>query len=668
MGLLPAVPFEFSKFITEYAGTAPQAAQVEPGPAANGNGTMNETENDTRPIQAAFRRFGQRIGCHCGAPVLLALALALPAIGHSATFTQTLASSGTTTEWNDAIWGSPTRAVPTSGNDYQTATGLDTSNDSKLGVTNLTGRVRAYGGANGNPTFAGDSLSIISKTELLIKDPGTTYSANLLLNGGVVRFSPNSGSAGNSTLAGTLNVGAASYLGVVQTSASVLTVNSTITGSGLLHLAAGDGGTNSLTFGGVLSGYTGTFDIGGGNNLITVGFNQDYNLSSVDLKMGAYSTADRLNLSHNLVFKTFTFGGSAVAQGTYSASQLNALYGTGSQFLDNGGSLTVQNATTVAAKVFIIGDSTVLNNSPIVGWGQVIYHYFDPSVRFQDAAYPGESSETFITGGRWANVLSQLSTNDYLLIQFGHNDSHNPANVEATDPNPDPNPAGTNVNYYRNNLKRYIDDTRAKGAIPVFVTPMHRRSFDAGGNLLSYIVDGTGYTNDLAPYAAAMKIVAQSNNVPCVDLFTSSGAYMQQLGNDLIYSNLMYLGDGGITHFNEKGATVMAALVSQGLSEVLPAPAPPVAPKELTHYLRRNVLGMHHADLDSGVFLRPILTLEPDADELLLDWFVQPSGVILQQSTNLTTWTQWDTGATGTAGSVSFVPLTGRAFFRLVLP
>jgi autotransporter-associated beta strand protein len=301
---------------------------------------------------------------------------------------QTVASGGTTTEWNDAIWGTPA-AVPGSGNTYQTATGLDASSDTRLGVF-VTGRVRAYGGTDGNPTFAGSSLSIVSGTELLIKSAGTTYAANLLLNGGVVRFAPNAG--GNATLTGTLNVGAESYLGVVQGAASVFTVNSTLTGSSLLHLAAGDGNSNSLIFGGDLSGYTGTFDIGGGkgfanaNQLVTVGFSQAYNLPSLRILMGAHGTTDVLRLDHDLTVGSLasTSGNAAIQAGasagirtlstgalglteSFSGTISNGSGGTLGLTKTGAGTLTLSGTNTYTGNTTVSGGKLLVNSSTAAG-------------------------------------------------------------------------------------------------------------------------------------------------------------------------------------------------------------------------------------------------------------------------------------------------------------
>jgi fibronectin-binding autotransporter adhesin len=327
--------------------------------------------------------------CHGLSSGLAIAALMLPAVGYSQ-IVQTEASGGTTTEWNDAIWGTPA-AVPTNGNAYQTAAGLVASSDTRLGVF-VTGRVRAYGGADGNPTFAGSSLSVVSGTELLIKSTGTTYAANLLLNGGVVRFAPND-PGGNATLTGTLNVGAESYLGVVQGAASVFTVNSTLTGSSLLHLAAGDGNSNSLIFGGDLSGYTGTFDIGGGNTnvgtnnrRVTVGFSQAYNLPSLRILMGAHGTTDVLSLDHDLTVGSLssTTGNAAIQGGasagtrtlstgalglteSFSGSISNGSGGTLGLTKIGAGTLTLSGTNSYTGNTTVSGGKLLVNSSTAAG-------------------------------------------------------------------------------------------------------------------------------------------------------------------------------------------------------------------------------------------------------------------------------------------------------------
>jgi hypothetical protein len=274
--------------------------------------------------------------------------LALPT-AHAALFIQTVASGSTTTEWNDAIWGTPA-AAPTSGNTYQTAAGLSAASSSLLGSANdLTGRVRAYAGGNGNPTFAGSSITVVGATELLVKDAGT-YNAAIVLNGGILRFSPNAGA--NATMTGSITVGSNSVLGSVQSFASTFTIASTLTGSSTLRLATGTATNQTITFddglGTSLNGFAGTLDIGGGTTRAIVDFNQAYQMGLAGMAMGGYSTADILNLDANISLASFKFAANpTLAAGTYTTSQLNGLYGNGAQFT-GAGTLTVIPEPTAA--------------------------------------------------------------------------------------------------------------------------------------------------------------------------------------------------------------------------------------------------------------------------------------------------------------------------------
>jgi lysophospholipase L1-like esterase len=131
-----------------------------------------------------------------------------------------------------------------------------------------------------------------------------------------------------------------------------------------------------------------------------------------------------------------------------------------------------------------------------------------------------------------------------VLIQFGHNDSHDPSMPEATG-------AATD---YKDYLRRYIDDSRANGAVPILVTPMVRRIFEADGKL----------QNELQPYADAMKQVGAEKKVPVIDLHASSRKLVEELGREKSAELANKKGD--TTHFNEKGARAMAGLVMKELT------------------------------------------------------------------------------------------------------
>ncbi len=208
-------------------------------------------------------------------------------------------------------------------------------------------------------------------------------------------------------------------------------------------------------------------------------------------------------------------------------------------------------------RIVIIGDSTVCeypSARPERGWGQFIEERFeDGAVNVFDLAAAGRSSKTFIKEGRWQKALEEKP--NYILIQFGHNDSHGPDKPEATDPATD----------YKQYLRSFIDDSRAIGATPILVTPMVRRTFDAEGKITD---DVTPPARSLMLYVDAMKEVGKEKNVAVIDLHASSKALMDQLGPSA--SAALANKKGDLTHFNEKGARAMADLVLQDLPTAVP--------------------------------------------------------------------------------------------------
>src|SRR5688572_33119150 len=81
-----------------------------------------------------------------------------------------------------------------------------------------------------------------------------------------------------------------------------------------------------------------------------------------------------------------------------------------------------------APTLFVAGDSTASAYKPNPknqqGWGAVLQPLFDESkLRVVDAARGGRSSRTFITEGHWDRMLGDVHPGDFVIIQFGHNDS-----------------------------------------------------------------------------------------------------------------------------------------------------------------------------------------------------------------------------------------------------
>ena len=210
--------------------------------------------------------------------------------------------------------------------------------------------------------------------------------------------------------------------------------------------------------------------------------------------------------------------------------------------------------------VYTIGDSTMANKEvevyPETGWGQVFQNYFDSKVHVSNHAVNGRSSKSFIDEGRWKIVLDSLKRGDYVFIQFGHNDEKADKPAVYSDPQTG----------YRQNLGKYISETRAKGATPILLTPIIRRRFDADGSL----IDTHG------KYPDAVREVAANLNVQFIDMQKLTHVLISSLGNEP--SKKMYLwtapdpkfpaGRKDDTHLSVEGARTFAGLVAEAVHKI----------------------------------------------------------------------------------------------------
>jgi lysophospholipase L1-like esterase len=118
-------------------------------------------------------------------------------------------------------------------------------------------------------------------------------------------------------------------------------------------------------------------------------------------------------------------------------------------------------------KIFIAGDSTAANKEvkayPETGWGMPFAYFFDSSVTVDNRAKNGRSTRTFISEGLWKKLIDDVQADDYVFIQFGHNDEV-PSKIGSY----------TTPDDYKTNLVRFITETRNKRANPVLLTPVSR--------------------------------------------------------------------------------------------------------------------------------------------------------------------------------------------------
>ncbi|WP_166762725.1 rhamnogalacturonan acetylesterase [Xanthomonas euroxanthea] len=163
-----------------------------------------------------------------------------------------------------------------------------------------------------------------------------------------------------------------------------------------------------------------------------------------------------------------------------------------------------------ASKIVLVGDSTTAVQG---GWGpSFCAQHVTSFLSCLNLARGGRSTSNYRAEGSWEIALHELRSGGYrqvyVLIQFGHNDQ--------------PGKPGRSTDLtteFPANLRRYVAETRAAGAIPVLVTPLTRRQFARG-----QLVD------DLGPWAEATRKVTQELQVPLIDLHARSRALVQGMG------------------------------------------------------------------------------------------------------------------------------------------
>jgi len=225
--------------------------------------------------------------------------------------------------------------------------------------------------------------------------------------------------------------------------------------------------------------------------------------------------------------------------------------------------------------LYIIGDSTVKNSSGHGGpggwgWGTFLGELFDSTkLTVSNQAMAGRSSRTFFTEGRWSKVLSSLKPGDFVIMQFGHNDGSKPDTAKAGN-------RGTLkgigedttllvfadgrreiVHTYGWYIRKFVTDTKSKGAIPIICSMIPRNMWKDGKTLRA--------SASFGKWAAD---VAKEEKSFFIDLNTITGNKYDSLGPEKV-KDLFYKDH---THTNEEGARLNAASVIEGLKQLKTCP------------------------------------------------------------------------------------------------
>ncbi len=208
-----------------------------------------------------------------------------------------------------------------------------------------------------------------------------------------------------------------------------------------------------------------------------------------------------------------------------------------------------------AQTIFVAGDSTAANYSkkqaPMTGWAQVLNEFVKPGVKVENRAAGGRSTKSFRDEKRWDRILNDLRPGDFVMIQFGHNDQKKDQ----------PGIYAEAETAYRENLKRFVAEVRAKKAHPVILTSVSRRLFRKDGTLIQ----------SLGKYPQVAREVAKETSTPLIDANAMTMDWLQKAGDQGSVRFFTHVAPGEFpgypngskdnSHFRDTGARAVAEMI-----------------------------------------------------------------------------------------------------------
>lgn len=234
----------------------------------------------------------------------------------------------------------------------------------------------------------------------------------------------------------------------------------------------------------------------------------------------------------------------------------------------------------VLPAIYTLGDSTVksytFDEAPMSGWGQLFDHLFDlKKVRVINYSMGGRSFRNAYAEGRFNDLMMTGYIGDVVLIQFGHNDETDDAQRRFG--------RGATEAMFETMIRDvYLPAIRARGMVPVLVTPMSRVNGDAK--------PGQVYVNSFQKrrFPDVIRRLGAELGVTVLDLNARSIALYNQLGvaattamvmsieagetpgkaNDGSYANGHPANKIDGTHFKESMAKQYARIVAAELARL----------------------------------------------------------------------------------------------------
>ena len=229
-------------------------------------------------------------------------------------------------------------------------------------------------------------------------------------------------------------------------------------------------------------------------------------------------------------------------------------------------------AKVEAKTLFFAGDSTLDDGGyslggnirpPRYSWGTQLQKSMKEGCRVANYARSGASTKSFAGSGRWKALIDAVKPGDFVLVQFGHNDQKCSNEKDKANRWAHPN------ELYREIVRGWVKEIRAKGATPILASSICRAIFDSSGTKL---VDTKPSPNSfpLKAYRDAMSELSCELKCDFVDMNRLTHELMEKIGRE--ESIKMFVGSTGlvygkngrvlndITHPMQTGAAAFADL------------------------------------------------------------------------------------------------------------
>jgi rhamnogalacturonan acetylesterase len=189
--------------------------------------------------------------------------------------------------------------------------------------------------------------------------------------------------------------------------------------------------------------------------------------------------------------------------------------------------------------LFVVGDSTA-SNGPNLGWGDHLANYFDTTkINVANRAHAGRSSRSYMVEGAWDRTLAEIKPGDYVMLQWGQNDG---GDLGGAKPRGDLRGDGDatqdvmqstgvlsgkveTIHTYGWYNRKYVADTQAKGATPMFLSMTIHNSWRPDES-------GAMHVSQDMRFGSVMWKIAQEDHLAFIDMASVEATRMESVGKD----------------------------------------------------------------------------------------------------------------------------------------